>query len=269
MELFEQIEKDLVKNWNRSIYRPLVAAIREYALINENDHIAVCISGGKDSMLLAKCMQLYARRSKMNITLRYICIDPGYTKANLEKIRENAALLNIPIEIFPVDIFASLEKRASSPCFQCAKMRRGYLYRIAESIGCNKIALGHHMDDVAETLLMSILYSGQIRGMRPILESDSLPGMYLIRPLYKVSENDIKSWRDTYSLKFLDCACVVTEKRVLREDGSSDSKRLEVKHLLSKLENETPGVIRNVFASTHHVADETIVGLSNESKSGK
>ena len=226
MEFYQEVERALTKDYRKKIWRPFLSALKDYKLVNDGDRIAVCISGGKDSMLLAKCMQELKRHSPTNFELQFLVMDPGYTPANRQKIVDNAKLLNIPISIFETDIFESVVEMGGSPCYMCAKMRRGYLYREAQRRGCNKIALGHHYDDVIETILMSMIYGAQMQSMMPKLHSDNVPGMQLIRPLYKVREEEIIRWRDDNHLEFLRCACRFTEERTLSDDGSSNSKRL-------------------------------------------
>ena len=259
MEFWQQIEKDIGGKYRKKIWRPFMAAIKEYSLVKDGDKIAVCISGGKDSMLLAKCMQELKRHSPLNIDLRFICMDPGYAPENRKRIEENCEKLNIPVEFFDTDVFEAVDVMECNPCYMCAKMRRGYLYRYAQTIGCNKIALGHHFDDAVETVLMSMIYAGQMRGMRPMLKSDNVPGMELIRPLYKVREREIISWRDDYELQFLACACRVTQNSRIRADGSSDSKRAEMKQLARQLEKLNPDAAKNIFRSAHSVALDHLI----------
>ena len=259
MEFYQEIERGLTGRWRKTIWRPFMAAIREYALVAQGDRIAVCISGGKDSMLLAKCMQELRRHSPLEFELRFLAMDPGYTPQNRQRIEENANLLNIPLEIFETDIFAAVEEMDCNACFMCAKMRRGYLYREAQRRGCNKIALGHHYDDVIETILMSMIYGAQMQSMMPKLHSDNVPGMQLIRPLYKVREKEIIRWRDDNHLEFLRCACRFTEERTLNDDGSSNSKRLEMKALIQHLKRLNPIADRNIFHSVHNVSLDTMI----------
>lgn len=253
MEFYRQIEKDLTgSKYRKKIWRPFMAAIREYRLIEDGDRVAVCISGGKDSILLAKCMQEFKRHTPWKLELRFICMDPGYTPENRRQIEDNCEKLHIPVEFFQTDVFEAVNQMDCNPCFMCAKMRRGYLYRYAKSIGCNKIALGHHFDDAVETILMSMLYAGQMRGMRPMLESENVAGMRLIRPLYRVRECDIIAWRDENALQFLNCACKRTQQGV-------DSKRREMKELVRELETRHPDAARNIFRSAHSVALDHLI----------
>ena len=257
MEFSQQVEKDIGGKYRKKIWRPFMAAIKEYKLVENGDRIAVCISGGKDSMLLAKCMQELKRHSPLDIGLRFICMDPGYAPENRRRIEENCAKLNIPVEFFDTDVFDAVDIMDCSPCYMCAKMRRGYLYRYAKEIGCNKIALGHHFDDAVETILMSMIYAGQMRGMRPMLKSDNVPGMQLIRPLYKVRESEIIAWRDENELAFLNCACKVTQSGV-------DSKRAEMKRLARRLDELNPDASRNIFRSAHSVALDHLISWKYE-----
>ncbi len=261
MQFAQELEKALVSGaYRKTIWRPFMSAIKEYRLTSENDRIAVCISGGKDSMLLAKCMQELQRRSPLHFELIFLCMDPGYAPENRAKIEENCRLLGIPAVFFETDIFAAVESMDCSPCYMCAKMRRGYLYRRAKELGCNKIALGHHYDDAVETVLMSMLYAGSIQGMLPRLKSDSVPDMELIRPLYKVHESEIIAWRDENQLEFLACACRADREFKLRSDGGADSKRLEMKHLLRHLNQLNPDAGKNIFRSIHNVNLDAVIG---------
>ena len=260
MEFAREVSKALTGRWRKSIWRPFMSAIKEYDLVQPGDKIAVCVSGGKDSMLLAKCMQELRRHSPLPFELVFLAMDPGYTPENRSQIENNCALLDIPVEFFDTDVFAAVEAMGGNPCYMCAKMRRGYLYRRARELGCNKIALGHHYDDAVETVLMSMLYAGQMRGMRPRLMSQNVPGMQLIRPLYKVREADILAWRDGHELQFLACACRATRDARVRPDGSADSKRLEMKHLVRQLVQLNPDADRNIFRSAHSVALDSLIG---------
>ena len=260
MRFDEEVGRALTGRWRKAIWRPFMAAVKEYELVSAGDAIAVCVSGGKDSMLLAKCMQELKRHSPLPFEVKFLCMDPGYAPENREKIEAHARLLGIPLEFFETDIFDAVDSMDCNPCFMCAKMRRGYLYRRAAAMGCNKIALGHHFDDVVETLMMSMLYAGQLRGMRPRIESDNVPGVQLIRPLYKVREEDILAWRDAYELEFLACACKVTRDASVRPDGSSDSTRQEVKHLIRRLTELNPDADKNIFRSAHNAMLDSLNG---------
>ena len=261
----QEIERSIIKKYRKSIWNGFVGAVQEYELIKPNDKIAVCISGGKDSMILAKCMELLQRHSEVPFELKYIVMDPGYTKPNRELIEKNLKSLGIDAEIFESDIFDVAYSVGGSPCYLCARMRRGALYSKAKSLGCNKIALGHHFDDVIETLLMSMLCSSEIKTMLPKLHSTNFEGMELIRPLYKVKERDIISWANYNDLHFLRCACKFTS------DSAEDemlSKRQEMKNLVKELRKNNPDADDNIFRSLHNVNLATIPGW-RDSDSGE
>ena len=252
MEKYKEVERSIIVRFRKEIWREFTKAVRDYKLINEGDRVAVCISGGKDSFLLAKCIEELNKHGKVRFDVKYIVMDPGYNKENRKLIEENAKLLNIDINIFDSDIFNSVYSLdEGSPCYLCARMRRGCLYSYAKSLGCNKIALGHHFDDVIETTLLSILYGGEIKGMMPKLHSDNFEGLELIRPLYLVREKDIKAWVKYNDLKFLNCACRFTEKNTL--DHNENSKRLEIKKLIERLEKENKIIPYNIFIATENV----------------
>ena len=252
MEKYKEVERSIIVRFRKEIWREFTKAVRDYKLINEGDRVAVCISGGKDSFLLAKCIEELNKHGKVRCDVKYIVMDPGYNKENRKLIEENAKLLNIDINIFDSDIFNSVYSLdEGSPCYLCARMRRGCLYSYAKSLGCNKIALGHHFDDVIETTLLSILYGGEIKGMMPKLHSDNFEGLELIRPLYLVREKDIKAWVKYNDLKFLNCACRFTEKNTL--DHNENSKRLEIKKLIERLEKENKIIPYNIFRATENV----------------
>lgn len=246
MRFDEEISSALTRHWRKTIWRLFMAAIKEYELVADGDRIAVCLSGGKDSMLLAKCMQELKRHSPLSLELCFLCMDPGYVPETRSQIAANARLFGIPLEFFEADVFAAVGAMNCNSCYMCAKMRRGYLYRRAAAMNCNKIALGHHFDDVIETLLMSMLYAGQLRSMRPKLESDNVPGMQLIRPLYKVRERDILAWQNEHALRFP--ACVCAEMR----DAAPDAKRQEIKRLIQALNASNPSADKNIFRSAHN-----------------
>ena len=253
----ETIERSIITTYRKGIWSPFVLAVKKYRLIKKGDKIAVCISGGKDSMLLAKLMQELQNHGETEFDLRFIVMDPGYNKENREKIEENAKLLGIPIEIFETDVFASsLAAAGDSPCYLCARMRRGYLYAKAKELGCNKIALGHHKSDVIETTLMAMLYGGQIQGMLPRLKSKNFDGLELIRPLYCVNEQDVLKWKEGNGLDFIACACKFTENTA-KEAVFSARKR--VKQLIAELKKENPCVEDNIFQSIHNVQLDTLV----------
>lgn len=252
MERHAEIERSIIKKYKKTVWNRFISAINEYELLHEGDRVAVCISGGKDSMLLAKCMQHLQKYSRFPFEVEYIVMDPGYNPANRQRIIDNAGILDIPIKIFESDIFNFVSKQEDSPCYLCARMRRGYLYEEAQKLGCNKIALGHHFDDVIETILMSMLYSAEIKTMMPKLKSTGHPGMELIRPLYMVRERDVISWARYNNLEFIRCACRFTE-RCETADFEGVSKRKEVKELIYKLEKENKHVPMNIFKSIHNV----------------
>lgn len=253
----ETIERSIITTYRKGIWSPFVLAVKKYRLIKKGDKIAVCISGGKDSMLLAKLLQELQKHGETEFDLRFIVMDPGYNKENRKKIEENAKLLGIPIEIFETDVFASsLAAAGDAPCYLCARMRRGYLYSKAKELGCNKIALGHHKSDVIETTLMAMLYGGQIQGMLPRLKSKNFDGLELIRPLYCVNEQDVLKWKEGNGLDFIACACKFTENTA-KEAVFSARKR--VKQLIAELKKENPCVEDNIFQSIHNVQLDTLV----------
>ena len=261
----EEIEHSIQKRFHNRLMGPFVRAITRYSLIREGDHIAVCISGGKDSMLMAKLFQELLRHGQFSFDLTFLVMDPGYNEANRKIIENNAALLGIPAVFFETRIFDAVYTIESSPCYLCARMRRGYLYRKAKELGCNKIALGHHFDDVIETALMGMLYSGQWAGMLPKLHSTNFTGMELIRPMYFVREDDIKLWRDENDLHFIQCACRFTETcTTCAEDGQSVSKRLETKQLIASLKKNNPQVETNIFHATENVSIDKLLGYRKD-----
>lgn len=251
MERYKEIERSIITKFRKDIYSKVVKAVSDYKLINENDKIMVCISGGKDSFLMAKCIQELSIHGKFPFEVHYVVMDPGYTEVNRNFIKENAELLNIPIEIFESDIFDVVSKIDKSPCYLCARMRRGFLYNKAKELGCNKIALGHHFDDVIETTLLSMFYGSEIKTMMPKLHSDNFEGLELIRPMYLVKEQDIISWMKYNDLSFLNCACRFTEGCSLINDGTS--KRLEMKELIKKLRKVNPDIDHNIFKSMDNI----------------
>lgn len=253
------IERSIQKKYRKKLWNPFIAGIKRYELIQEGDKIAVCMSGGKDSMLLAKLMQQLRRYSDVPFELMFLVMNPGYNDINLEKIVSNAKLLEIPITIFDSGIFEVVENTDHSPCYLCARMRRGHLYQKAQEMGCNKIALGHHFSDVVETTLMGMLYGAQIQTMMPKLHSKNFPGMELIRPMYCIHEDDVLAWKRYNNLEFIQCACRITEKNT--EDGVG-SKREEVKRLLRNLKKEHKDVEKCIFKSIHMVNLNTVIGYS-------
>ena len=259
-ERLAQIEKSIRKKFHKELFTKFAKAINQYQLLQENDHVAVCISGGKDSMLMAKLFQELKRHDKFPFELTFLVMDPGYSPANRKVIEQNAKLLNIPITIFESDIFDAVDTIEKSPCYLCARMRRGHLYRKAKELGCNKIALGHHYDDVIETILMGMLYGAQVQTMMPKLHSTNFEGMELIRPMYLIREDDIKHWRDYNDLYFLQCACHFTDTcSSCADDGTSQSKRLETKKLIAEMKKINPFVEANIFASVENVNLSTVI----------
>lgn len=256
----QEVEFSLRKKFRKKIWCKFTKGINTYDLVKPGDRIAVCISGGKDSMLMAKCFQELKLHNKFPFEVRFLVMDPGYNAENRRRIEENARMLEVPIEIFESDIFESVFDVEKSPCYLCARMRRGHLYAYARELGCNKIALGHHYDDVIETILMGMLYGGQIQTMMPKLHSTNFEGMELIRPLYLVREEDIIAWRDYHGLEFLQCACKFTEHCALEEDtAESTSKRKEIKALIRQLKQVNSFVEGNIFKSVENVNIDTVV----------
>lgn len=265
MEKYKEIERSIIKKFRKPIWNNFIGAVKEYDLIEAGDKIAVCISGGKDSMLMAKCIQELSRHSEVPFEACYIVMDPGYNSENRELIEQNAKLMNIPITVFESSIFSVVTEVTGTPCYLCARMRRGNLYAKAKELGCNKIALGHHLDDAIETLLMSMMYASEIKTMLPKLHSTNFEGMELIRPLYKVKERDIIAWANYNDLKFLRCACRFTEKS---EEHEELSKRREIKHLIADIRRVNPAVDDNIFRSMHNVNVGNLVGI-RERDNGK
>ena len=259
MEKYEEIERSIIKKYRKSVWSKFISGIKEYELIQDGDKIAVCISGGKDSMLMAKCMQQLQKYSEIKFETEYLVMDPGYNPVNRQRIIDNAKLLNIPIKIFDTQIFEIVENIEQTPCYLCARMRRGYLYRNAKVLGCNKIALGHHFDDAIETVLMSMLYAAEIKTMMPKLHSTNFKGMELIRPMYKVREEDIIAWKKYNGLQFIQCACRFTENCAI-DENSGTSKRQEMKMLIKTLKQVNPYIDVNIFRSIHNINLETIIG---------
>lgn len=263
MEKYKEIERSIIKKYRKDIWSKFVKAVKEYELIKENDNIMVCISGGKDSFLMAKCIQELERHGNVHFNARYVVMDPGYNEYNLNMILDNAKTLNVPIEVFKSDIFDVVSKISfDSPCYMCAKMRRGYLYNKAKELGCNKIALGHHFNDVIETTLLSMFYGSEIKTMMPKLHSDNFEGIELIRPLYLVEEENIISWRNNAELNFINCACRFTEGCSLINDGTS--KRKEIKELIKKLKKINPNIDRNIFKSLDNVNLNCVLGTKKD-----
>ena len=258
-ELRERVEQSIRKKFRVSLMSKFIKALKTYQLVNEGDRVAVCISGGKDSMLMAKLFQELKRYSEVNFEVKYLVMDPGYNADNRRIIENNARALGIPVTIFETDIFESVYNVEKSPCYLCARMRRGYLYRFAQELGCNKIALGHHYDDVIETILMGMLHGAQIQSMMPKLHSTNFPGMELIRPLYLIREDDIKAWRDYNGLHFIQCACKFTDTCTTCNDGQNHSKRQETKELIRELKKSNPDVEKCIFKSVENVNLDTLI----------
>ena len=260
LERHEIIERSIIKKYRKEIWIPFVKAVKRYHLISEGDSIAVCISGGKDSMLMAKLIQQLIRQSDFPFSATYLVMNPGYNDFNREKIESNAALLHIPITIFETDNFKVANNTNENPCYLCARMRRGHLYAKAKELGCNKIALGHHMSDVIETTFMGMMYGSQLQGMLPRIKSTNFDGMQLIRPMYCILEENIMAWSKYNDLEFIRCACRFTESYTMSEDEGDVSKRQEIKKLIKQIKRENPDVERNIFNSIHRVNVDTFVG---------
>lgn len=254
-----EVEKSLRKKFRKEIWSKFTKAVNTYELVKPGDKIAVCISGGKDSMLMAKCFQELKLHDKFDFDVKFLVMDPGYSPRNRQVIEENARILNIPITVFESDIFESVCNIEKSPCYLCARMRRGHLYAYAKELGCNKIALGHHYDDVIETILMGMLYGAQVQTMMPKLHSTNFEGMELIRPLYLVREDDIKAWRDYNGLNFIQCACKFTDTCTTCNNEENQSKRVEIKELIKTLKQVNPHVESNIFRSVENVNIDTVI----------
>ncbi len=262
----QKVERSIITTYRKTIWNEFVCACKDYNLVNNNDKIAVCISGGKDSTLLAKCMQHLKRISETDFQLEFICMDPGYNRKNRELIEKNCKNLEIPVHFFESDVFSVARKLDEHPCYLCARMRRGYLYSEAQKLGCNKIALGHHMSDVIETTLLGMLYSSQLQAMLPKLSSTNFPGMELIRPLYRVNENNIINWEKYNNLEFLQCACPLSEEYINFNHRNITSKRDEVKEIIKALKETNPQIEWNIFNSLHNVMLDTFPKYKKESK---
>ncbi len=252
MKVTDKVENTIVKEFNKTIWSKFLKGIKNYQLIENGDKIAVCISGGKDSMLMAKCMQRWQHYGNIDFEVVFIIMNPGYSAANNLKIKENITKLGLPVQFFETKIFESVVETKNNPCFLCSRLRRGYLYKTAQNIGCNKIALGHHFDDVIETILMGMLYGSQMQTMMPKIHSENYKGMEVIRPLYLVREENISQWAEMNDLQFIDCACQVTEK-------DKSSKRQEIKNLLKQLRQVNPEVDMNIFRSAENVNLQTLI----------
>ena len=256
---YQEIERSIIKKYRKDIWSKFVKAIIDYELIKENDKVMVCISGGKDSFLLAKCIEELIKHGKFKFEARYVCMNPGYNEVNKELILENAKKLNVKLEMFETNIFNTVASLTEgSPCYLCARMRRGNLYSKAKELGCNKIALGHHFDDVIETTLLSMFYGSEIKTMMPKLHSDNFPGLELIRPMYLIKEEDILAWKNYNKLTFINCACRFTENCSINDDGTS--KRLAMKNLVKELRKQNKNIDYNIFKALDNVNLECILG---------
>lgn len=264
MEKYVEIERSIIKKFRKDIWSKFTKAISDYELIKENDNIMVCISGGKDSFLLAKCIQELIKHGKFPFTAHYVVMDPGYNKVNRQLIEKNAKLLNVPIEIFETNIFDVTAKVEGNPCYLCARMRRGYLYSKAKELGCNKIALGHHFDDVIETTLLSMFYGSEIKTMMPKLHSDNFEGLELIRPLYLIKESAVLAWKKYNELTFINCACRFTENCSIVDDRTS--KRNEMKNLVNNLRKINPSIDNNIFTSMNNINLNCVLGTKKDGK---
>ena len=258
------IERSINKKFCKELWTPFVAAIKRYELIQAGDRIAVCISGSKDSMLMAKLMQELQHHSDVPFELVFLVMDPGYNEINRRKIESNAALLGIPITIFETDVFAIANSAEENPCYLCARMRRGHLYSRAQALGCNKISLGHHRNDVIETVVMSMFYGSQLQSMPPKLHSANFEGMELIRPMYCIREEDILAWKRYNELEFIQCACRFTENCTMCDNGGGGSKRQEIKTLLRRLSRDNPDLETSIFNSVHAVCLDTMAGYKSK-----
>lgn len=266
LEPSQEIERSIMKKYRKELWNPFIQAVKNYELVQENDKIAVCISGGKDSMLMAKLMQLLQRYGDVPFELVFLVMDPGYNERNRNKIEQNAKLLDIPITIFETNIFEVANSTDKSPCYLCARMRRGHLYNKAKELGCNKIALGHHFNDVIETTLIGMFYASQLKAMMPKLHSTNFEGMELIRPMYCIHEDDIIAWKRYNELEFIQCACRFTENCTMCDNGGGGSKRQEIKTLIRRLKRDNPLIDKSIFNSIHAVSLDTMPGYKTHGK---
>lgn len=266
LETYQIIERSIIKKYRKELWNPFIAAVKRYELIQAGDKIAVCISGGKDSMLMAKLMQMLQRFSEVPFELVFLVMDPGYNELNRRKIESNAQLLHIPITVFETNIFDIANSTDKSPCYLCAKMRRGHLYSKAKELGCNKIALGHHFSDVIETTVMGMFYGSQLQAMIPKLHSQNFAGMELIRPMYCILEDDILAWKRYNDLEFIQCACRFTENCTMCDNGGGGSKRQEIKSLIRSLKRDNPNIEKSIFSSIHSVCLDTFPGYKTNGK---
>lgn len=266
LEPYQLIERSIIKKYRKALWNPFITAVKDYELINEGDKIAVCISGGKDSMLMAKLMQMLQRISNVKFDLVFLVMDPGYNELNRKNIERNAEWLHVPITVFESNIFSVAYAAEKTPCYLCAKMRRGWLYNKAKELGCNKIALGHHFSDVIETTLIGMFYGSQLQGMMPKLHSQNFEGMELIRPMYCINEEDIISWTRYNNLTFIQCACRFTENRTEDDNLSGGTKRQEIKSLIKELKKDNPNIEKSIFNSIHSVCLDTFPGYKTDGK---
>ena len=266
LEPSREIERSIMKKYRKELWNPFIQAVKNYELVQENDKIAVCISGGKDSMLMAKLMQLLQRYGDVPFELVFLVMDPGYNERNRSKIEQNAKLLEIPVTIFETNIFEVANSTDKSPCYLCARMRRGHLYNKAKELGCNKIALGHHFNDVIETTLIGMFYASQLKAMIPKLHSTNFEGMELIRPMYCIHEEDIIAWMKYNGLEFIQCACRFTENYTLNNNEGGMSKRQEIKMLIRQLKKDNPLIDKSIFNSIHAVSLDTMPGYKTHEK---
>lgn len=264
LEKYEQVERSIIKKYRKEIWNPFIIAVKNYELIQRGDKIAVCISGGKDSMLMAKLMQELHKYSEVPFEVVYLVMDPGYNEINRKKIENNAELLHIPITVFETNIFNVANKTEKSPCYLCARMRRGHLYKKAQDLGCNKIALGHHFNDVIETTLIGMFYGSQLQSMPPKLHSTNFDGMELIRPMYCIHEESILAWKRYNDLDFIQCACRFTENFTACDNEGGISKRQEIKTLIRQLKRDNPNIEKSIFNSIHSVCLDTMVGYKTD-----
>ncbi|MGM9605485.1 MAG: ATP-binding protein [Faecousia sp.] len=262
----KKAEHSIITTYRKELWTPFIKAIKEYQLISDGDRIAVCISGGKDSMLMAKLFQELRAHGRQNFEVVFLVMNPGYNQVNHQAVLENAKLLGIPIEVFHTEIFDFVAKQGGSPCYLCARMRRGHLYSKAKELGCNKIALGHHYDDVIETILMGMLYGGQIQTMMPKLHSTNFPGMELIRPMYLIREKDILRWRDYNDLHFIQCACRLTENCASCGGTEKGSKRAEIKQLIHSLSQQDAQIPARIFRSVENVNLDTVIAYKQANR---
>lgn len=264
LEKYELVERSIIKKYRKEIWNPFILAVKNYELIKAGDRIAVCISGGKDSMLMAKLIQQLHRYSEVPFEVEYLVMDPGYNEINRQKIESNAELLHIPITVFETNIFDVANNTDKSPCYLCARMRRGHLYKKAQDMGCNKIALGHHFNDVIETTLIGMFYGSQLQSMPPKLHSTNFEGMELIRPMYCIHEDSIIAWKRYNDLEFIQCACRFTENCTMCDNGGGGSKRQEIKTLIRRLKRDNPNIEKSIFNSVHSVCLDTMPGYKTD-----